>query len=145
MNKKWAFPGLFALLVLAAGLVVYADNVTPVVGPVSDTEALNPSRPYVVKMHAQWCSICMLTKGAWTQVQQTHAGRANLVVFDFTNDQTTAASRAEAKRLGLEKFFDDYGGASGVVYVLDGPTKEVRAELAGELDATAYGLSLIHI
>ena len=26
MKKKWAAPGLFALLVLTAGLVVYADN-----------------------------------------------------------------------------------------------------------------------
>lgn len=138
MKTKWALSGLSALLALTAGLVLYAGNATPAVAAVSEAEARDPSRPFVVKMHAQWCSVCVLTKGAWAAVQRTHAGRANLVVFDFTNEKTTEASRAEAKRLGLEKFFDENGGTSGVVYVLDGRTKEIRAELAGERDAAAY-------
>ena len=108
----------------------------------TEAEARDPSRPFVVKMHAQWCPVCLLTKGTWAAVQQTHAGSANLVVFDFTNEKTTEASRADAKRLGLEKFFDENGGVSGVVYVLDGRTKEVRAELVGEHNAAAYGRAI---
>jgi thiol-disulfide isomerase/thioredoxin len=138
MKTKWALSGLSALLAFTAGLVLYAGNAMPVVAAVSEAEARDPSRPFVVKMHAQWCPVCLLTKGTWAAVQQTHAGSANLVVFDFTNEKTTEASRADAKRLGLEKFFDENGGVSGVVYVLDGRTKEVRAELVGEHNAAAY-------
>ena len=80
----------------------------------------------------------MATKGVWAKVQQAYEGRVNLVVFDLTNEQTTRASRAEARRLGLEKFFDEYAGAPGAVYVVDGPTKAVKGELAGERDLAHY-------
>ena len=75
---------------------------TPTVAAISAAEAASPSKPYVVKVHAQWCSICMETKAVWRQVEETYAQRVNLVVFDLTNETTTDASRAEAKRLGLD-------------------------------------------
>ena len=139
MIKKLLLLTTVVLLVLAAtGSVLYVRNVAPAV-PVIPTEAIPRSnKPFVVKLHAQWCAVCMVTKGAWSQIEETYAGRVHLVVLDFTTSAATEASRAEATRLGLQKFFDEYGGATGTVAVLDGRTREVTASIDGSRDFSAY-------
>jgi hypothetical protein len=62
----------------------------------------------------------------------------NLVVLDFTTDANTEASRAEATRLGLETFFEEYAGATGTIVVLDGRTREVTASINGSRDFATY-------
>jgi thiol-disulfide isomerase/thioredoxin len=132
---------LLALIVVTAvlaaiGYALYAGNVAPDVAPVSAEQA-NSGKPYVVKMHAQWCAVCMVTKKVWTQIENSYAGRVNLVVLDFTNDANTDASRREATRLGLEKLYEEYGGATGTVVILDG-RKQVMASINGSRDFTEY-------
>jgi thiol-disulfide isomerase/thioredoxin len=132
---------LLALVVLTAllagtGYSLYVTNVAPVVAPLSAEQAAN-GKPYVVKLHAQWCAVCMVTKKVWTEIEQTYAGRVNLVVLDFTTDANTQASRAEASRLGLDKFYEEYGGATGTVVVLDG-RKQVTASINGSRDFAEY-------
>jgi hypothetical protein len=124
-------------LVAIAG-VMYATNATPVVQAISAADAANTAKPYVVKLHAKWCPICMVTKGVWSQIDAAYSTRAKLVVFDFTNQATTDASRVEATRLGLEKFFDEYAGATGIIAVLDGRTREERASISGSRDFAVY-------
>jgi hypothetical protein len=51
---------------------------------------------------------------------------------------TTDASRAEARRLGLEPFFDEYAGATGIIVVLDGATRAVTASIKGSRDFAEY-------
>jgi hypothetical protein len=80
----------------------------------------------------------MVTKGVWSQIEETYSTRANLVVLDFTNQANTDASRAEAKRLGLETVLDEYFGATGTIVVLDGRTKEVTASITGSRDFVEY-------
>src|SRR5437763_1239461 len=94
---------LLAVVLIAVASVMYVRNATPIVPTTSPAEAANPSRPYVVKLHAQWCPICMLTKTAWSQIATTYSGRANFVVFDFTNQATMDISRAEAKETRTRK------------------------------------------
>jgi thiol-disulfide isomerase/thioredoxin len=139
MLKK-ALLAVSALLValLAAGYVTYARNLAPVVPAVSAADAATAGKPYVVKLHAQWCANCMLTKGVWSQIEETYSRQVHLVVFDFTNEANTEASRREAARLGLTKFFDEYGGASGTIAVLDGRTKDVTASINGSRDFAEY-------
>ena len=127
---------LLVVALLTVALVVvtsamYVRNAPPVVPTISAVDAANTSRPYVVKLHAQWCPICMLTKTVWSQIEAAYSGRANLVVFDFTNEATTDQSRAEAKRLGLERFFDDNAGTTGTIAVVDGRTKEETTSIHG--------------
>jgi hypothetical protein len=74
----------------------------------------------------------------WAQVESTYAGRVSLLVFDFTNEATTAASRVEAKRVGLEQFFDAHAGWTGAVVVLDGRTKEEKAAIQGSREFADY-------
>jgi hypothetical protein len=125
------------LALAAIGYVLYLGNPAPVAPPIVAADLANPARPYVIKLHAQWCPLCMVTKGVWGEIEKTYAGRANLVVFDFTTEADTATRRAEAKRLGLESFFEEYEGATGVVVVLS-PRKEVLADIKGSRDFSHY-------
>jgi len=120
-----------ALLVGVIGvLYLYATNTTPVVPAITASEATDPSRPFVVKLHAQWCPKCMVTRDVWADVERAYAGRVNLLVLDFTDDDRTMASRVEAQRLGLGSIFDEYEGVTGAVLVIDGPTREVDADIS---------------
>ena len=105
----------------------------------STVDVAAASRPIVVKLHAQWCVYCRVTKGAWRQApEETYRGRVHLLVLDFTNDTTTQASRAEAARLGFETFFDEFEGVTGTIVVLDPRTKAVSAEINGSRDFSEY-------
>jgi hypothetical protein len=130
-----------ALITVALGGTVgalYIANGPPAVPAVSAGEASDPARPYVVKLHAQWCPYCLVTKDEWSRIEETYAGRVNLVVLDFTSDAAWERSRAEADRLALGGFFDEYAGATGMVVVLDGRTRGVVAEIAGNQPFDAY-------
>lgn len=127
-----------AVLLAVAGAVMFALNTTPVVPAVSASEAATPTKPYVVKLHAQWCAACMMTKGVWAKVTESYAGKVNLLVLDFTNAEKTASSRAEAKRLGLDAFFEQYAGTTGSIVVLDGKSKTVSKELQGSREFAEY-------
>ena len=136
--KKIAFAIVGAVMFLTGiGAVLYLANSTPKVRPISAGEAANPSRPFVVKLHARWCPICMATMVAWGTIQDEYSDRVNFLVFDYTDDRTTEASRVEAARLGLTQIFEE-AGATGVVLVVDGRTKNVRASMDGFRTAAAY-------
>src|SRR4051794_27151712 len=132
MIKKMLLSATCLIALLAAtGSVMYVRNSTPGVPVIPVAEIANPTRPYVIKVHAKWCPVCMMTKSIWSQIDSMYSGRVNLVVLDLTNEGTIEKSRIEAKRLGLEKFFEEGTGATGVIAVLDGRTKEVRASIQG--------------
>ena len=130
--------GLLAAALGGTVGALYVANAAPAVPAVSGAEAADSARPYVVKLHAQWCPYCLMTKDEWTRIEDTYAGRVNLVVLDVTTTRATERSRAIAQRLGLTPFFDEYAGATGMVVVLDGRTKNVIAEVAGSRPFEEY-------
>jgi thiol-disulfide isomerase/thioredoxin len=140
---------LVLALAAAAGFL-YLRNSAPAVQPISTADVAQPSKPFVIKLHARWCPVCMLTTDIWARVEQAYAGRVHFVVFDFSNEATTDASRAEARRLGLERFFDENEGWTGTIAVLNGRTKDVVATIHGSRDLGEYraaidaGLQAMH-
>ena len=110
-----AVVGVIALVaVLAAtGFGLYLTNRAPVARPLTAAEIASSGKPYVVKLHAQWCPKCRMTKGVWSQLAAEYDARVHMVVLDFTAESDTEASRAEAQRLGLSAVFDEYVGATG--------------------------------
>ena len=130
--------GVLLALVAATGAFLYAGNAAPAVAAVTTADAADPGRPFVIKLHAQWCPVCLVTKGVWTELAGEYAGRANLVVFDFTDEASTAASRAEARRLGLGAFFEEYVGMSGAIAVIDGGSRATRALIGGRQEPGTY-------
>jgi thiol-disulfide isomerase/thioredoxin len=129
MKKTALILTCLAAGLFAAGYAMYLGNAAPAVAPIAAPEIAAARKPIVVKLHAQWCPKCMVTKGVWADVEQEYAGRVHLVVMDFTNEASTEASRREAQRLGLDRFFEQFSGATGIVVVLSARTREVAAEL----------------
>ena len=123
---------------IGAGAFLYSRNATPAVPAIATADAAAPGAPWVVKLHAQWCPVCMLTKGMWSEIEQVYTGRVRLAVFDFTDEETTAASRTEAERLGLGAVFEEAGFATGPILVLDGRTKAIVAWINGSRDFAEY-------
>ena len=139
-----AFRRVFAFVVAVVSLLfvgayaLYVMNPAPTVPAISVEEAASSGKPFVVKIHAQWCAVCMATKRVWSQIQDAYANRVNLLVLDVTNRATADASRAEARRLGLEQFFDEYAGGTVTILVLDGRTRAVTASINGSRDLAQY-------
>ena len=138
-RRKWAA----AVAALAGGLagavgLMIALNPAPQVPAVSASEALDTRRPYVIKLHARWCVVCMMTKDSWATVQEAYAGTVRFAVFDFTTDATAEASRVEAARLGLSAVFEESSGETGSVLILDGASKEVLDAVRGHHPLEVY-------
>jgi thiol-disulfide isomerase/thioredoxin len=139
MLKRILIAGLAVIAALAGlGTFLYATNTTPTVPPIATADATAAGAPWVLKLHAQWCPICMLTKGMWSEVEQTYAGRVRLAVFDFTDEATTAATRAEAERLGLAAVFEEARFTTGSILVVDGQTKEILTWIHGSREFADY-------
>lgn len=132
------------LMVGLAGTVggLYLLNAAPTMPVLTTAEAARSTRPLVVKLHARWCPYCLMTKDDWGRVEEAYRGRVDFVVLDFTTAASTERSRAEAERLNLRGFFDEYVGATGMVVVLDGVTREVRTELGGNRSFEDYSLAI---
>jgi thiol-disulfide isomerase/thioredoxin len=122
--------------------VLYGINGAPVVPTLSVAEAAASAKPVVVKLHARWCPYCLLTKDEWARIEQAYAGRVNFVVLDATHEAAIERSRQEAERLNMRQFFDEYNGATGVVVVLDGRTKEVLSEVGGNAPFEAFSAAI---
>lgn len=128
--------GLLGLGALAGAL--YVSNPAPSVPVLSALDAERTDTPFVVKLHAQWCPQCMLTKGVWAEVEAAYGGRVRWVVFDFTSDATMAATEREARRIGLGSVFDEYAGATGSVLVVNGDSRTVIESIHGSRDVAEY-------
>jgi thiol-disulfide isomerase/thioredoxin len=139
MLKRILLSAVAIVAVLAiVGTTLYVRNATPTVPAIATADAAAPGAPWVVKLHAQWCPVCMLTKGMWSEIEATYAGRVRLAVFDFTDVETMSASYAEAERLGLAAVFEEVRGSTGSIVVLDGRSKEIVAWINGSRDFAEY-------
>ena len=138
IKKLLVGTGVLLVAFIAGGWLLYASNAPPDTPPISAAAAADPSRPYIVKLHAQWCPICLVTKDVWSELAAEYEGRANLVVFDFTDEASTSASEAEAGRLGLGAFFAEHVGMSGAIAVVDGGSHELTALIGGNRSPAEY-------
>jgi hypothetical protein len=129
---------VLVLLLSATGGILFVTNAPPAVAPIAAAALTNSQKPFVIKLHAQWCPVCMVTKGEWREIESAYADRAHLVVFDSTTAAAVERSRAEAERLGLGDFLDRYHGATGMVVVVDGRTGSILAELGGRRSFAEY-------
>ena len=140
MIKKTLVASLLVALALAVvGIVMFATNPAPAMARISTLES---EKPYVVKLHARWCVVCALTKPAWSEIEKAYSASVNLVVFDFTNGTAIEASRSEAKRIGLDTFFEEHAGWTGAIAVLDGRTKKVITVIEGRRSIAEYRVAI---
>ena len=101
-------------------------------------EAACSEKPLVVKVHASWCASCKVLAATWSRVETELGERATIVVFDVSDRVAYEQSRAEAQRLGIDEFFQEFRKQTGTVAVLDCETREPVVVLKGERDYAKY-------
>ncbi len=104
----------------------------------SDEPQSCESGPYVVKIHAEWCSTCKAIAPTWEQLRVDVGDRATLVKLDVTDRAAFEASRATAEKLGIAEFFNDYRRQTGTVAVIDCKTLRTISILRAERDLSKY-------
>ncbi len=96
------------------------------------------TKPYVVKIHADWCRSCQLLEAVWEQIESDLGDRAIPVTLDVSDRISYEKSVAEANRLGISEFFQAYRKRTGTVAVLDCRTREPVAVMNAERDLKKY-------
>jgi thiol-disulfide isomerase/thioredoxin len=89
-----------ALFLLAFALTASAQDT------MMKSKSNGKAAPTVALIRADWCSACKQVEPIIQDLMQSYGGKFNLVVFDVTNEETTAQAIAKAKSLGLSGFFE---------------------------------------
>ena len=119
-----------SLLLSLAGLAGLLIAATALAGAPAE-------RPYLVKVHADWCGTCTRLNPVWSRLDASYGDRVELVLLDVTDRDAVARSRATAERLGLVEFFDAHKSKTGVIAVLDASRQPV-AVWKGETELAKY-------
>jgi thiol-disulfide isomerase/thioredoxin len=103
----------------------------------AEAAASENARPFVVKIHADWCGTCRLLEPTWAELGDRYGEQVQFVLLDVTTASSLETSRAEAERLGLQSFFDRYKSKTGSIGVLDASGEPVEI-LKGVRDVQDY-------
>jgi thiol-disulfide isomerase/thioredoxin len=104
----------------------------------SDEPRSCESGPYVVIIHAEWCSTCKAIAPTWERLRVDVADQATLVKLDVTDRAAAEASRATAEELRITDFFNEYRRQTGTVAVIDCKTLRTVSILRAERDLSKY-------
>ncbi|MGH6675162.1 MAG: TlpA family protein disulfide reductase [Xanthobacteraceae bacterium] len=149
LKRSLAILGLIAVIVpsaVQANVVNGTAAKVPIfqkrgANEIADVGPLAPSlqgKPAVVRIHADWCPACKATQATIDDLNKAYAGKINFVQFNVTNAKTAAASKAEAQKLGLEKFYDATKAATSTVAVIDPKDGKVYATFYNDGNIADY-------
>lgn len=82
-------------------------------------------KPVVVDIYATWCPGCKNIAPTLSQLKQKYKDTAHFVVLDVTDKNTTQASEAKAKQLGLSSFFAANKSQTSTVAIIDPATGKI--------------------
>lgn len=78
----------------------------------------DPEKPIVTVIKADWCPYCKRVEPVMMELMKEYGEKLNFVVFDVTNEETTAKSSEKAESMGLGDFFKQYKSKTSAVAVL---------------------------
>ncbi len=128
------FAVFFAALIAAPVSVALAESS-------ATTAAQEQSRPLAVLFRADWCPGCKVLEPKIDLVtQQMTRPDIEFVVFDLTNDETSAEASAAAAKMGLSELFAYNKNKTATFYIVDEPgaaPMQMLTRSASEDDITA--------
>ena len=127
-----------ALAVAFALVTSLSSGLWAPVASAQDSATRCDSKPFVVKIHAAWCATCKSLDATWAQIRSELSDQAIVVELDVSDRVAYQESRAEAERLGIADFFQEYRSQTGTIAVLDCKTREPVVILRGERDLEKY-------
>lgn len=102
----------------------------------SAVSAFAKTKPTVVIIRADWCSVCQKLEPSMMELMKEYGSKINFVMLDVTNDQTTAQAAAKAKSLGLSSFFEANKKTTSTVGIFRG--KKQVFKTAMDLNKSDY-------
>ncbi|MGB2913026.1 MAG: thioredoxin domain-containing protein [Pyrinomonadaceae bacterium] len=105
MNSKRIFTVALSVALLLTVSTVSIFAITPAKGKASKAAA-KKTKPRVVIIKADWCSVCQKLEPTMMGLMQEYGGKLDFVMLDVTTDETTAQAAAKAKSLGISSFFE---------------------------------------
>jgi thiol-disulfide isomerase/thioredoxin len=110
---------------------------------ISQTESIalagkTQSKPIVVDIYASWCPGCKNIAPTLSQLKQKYGNKVDLVMFDVSDRQTTAASAKLAAKLGLTDFFEANKSQTATVAIVDPDTGKIIKQFRNNPNLTAY-------
>jgi thiol-disulfide isomerase/thioredoxin len=95
-------------------------------------------KPVVVDIYASWCPACKNIAPTLSQLKQQYGNKANFVVLDVTNRQTTAAAMKKAAQLGLTSFLNANKSQTGTVAIIDPASGKVTKQFRNNAELGDY-------
>ena len=127
-NKLRRAGVLFSFLALAVMIAVPA---------LAKSTKIRTKRPTVVIIRADWCSACQKLEPTMMELMGQYRDRIDFVLLDVTDDQKAAKAVADARKLGLGKFFEANKKKTSTVVVLS-PARKILFQTMQNFDRDAY-------
>lgn len=106
----------------------------------TNAPAVQTEFPLVVITRADWCPACRRIEPVIKKVEEEFRDRATFVYLDLTSDATEAEAAQKVMTLGIDGFYSDNGGRTGVVAVF-GRDRTSPSRVRG-LDAAPYRVAI---
>ena len=95
-------------------------------------------KPYVVKIHADWCGSCKALESVWQRIETDLRDQATIVTLDVSDRVAYMESQATAERLDISEFFQEYRSRTGTIAVLNCKSHEPVVIMSAERDFEKY-------
>jgi thiol-disulfide isomerase/thioredoxin len=95
-------------------------------------------KPVVVDVYASWCPACKNVAPTLSQLKQQYGDKANFVVLDVTDRQSTAATMKLATKTGLSKFLNANKSQTGTIAIIDPATGKVIKQFRNNATLSDY-------
>lgn len=140
-SHRLTIAGVSTLLILTVAFAGFGLS-----APQNSRPTMQDNGPAIIaiKFHADWCGSCKAMGPVFEELQAKYDQQPVLFVeFDQTREFNRRQSQYLADALDLGDVWDEHGGKTGFVLLIDAETKKVIERLGYERSLKEMGASLM--